>query len=83
MSSALAIDGVLGARLTGAGFGGCVLVLARTDTIGEAERSLVAAAYVTRFGVEPRFEVVTTTSRRTTPGATDYAAKVICGPAPA
>lgn len=81
VNSALAIDGVLGARLTGAGFGGCVLVLARSGTFGETERTRVAAAFEQRFGVEPRFEVVTTTSRDSMASAGDYAAGVISRPA--
>ena len=37
---ASATPGVLGARLTGGGFGGCVVVLARTDAFGCVEQAL-------------------------------------------
>jgi galactokinase len=46
-------DAVLGARLTGAGFGGCVAVILRAGTevaFGKA----VTAAYVARYKIEPR-----------------------------
>ena len=34
------VDGVAGARLTGAGFGGCVIALLRDDSISLAEKSI-------------------------------------------
>ncbi|MCP3903630.1 MAG: galactokinase [Planctomycetes bacterium] len=36
----LAVDGVLGARLTGAGFGGCVIALAARDGVPEIRRRI-------------------------------------------
>ncbi|MDZ7393145.1 MAG: galactokinase [candidate division KSB1 bacterium] len=52
VESALAVDGTLGARLTGAGFGGCTVNLVRTDAV-EAFRERVCSDYVRRFGREP------------------------------
>jgi galactokinase len=50
-------DGVFGARLTGAGFGGCAIALVRPGVAGEVAGE-VAGRYRRRFGVEPRFEVL-------------------------
>jgi galactokinase len=46
---AQALPGVLGARLTGAGFGGCTVNLVRADTL-EAFREAVMARYCTETG---------------------------------
>ncbi|MEZ5967435.1 MAG: galactokinase [Planctomycetota bacterium] len=55
--AACACPGVFGARLTGAGFGGCAIALVvpgRTEDVAEA----VAARYESRFAVTPGFEVL-------------------------
>lgn len=49
--------GVFGARLTGAGFGGCAIALIEPGTARGVEAP-VAAAFTARFGVEPRFMVL-------------------------
>jgi galactokinase len=54
VDSALAIDGVLGARMTGGGFGGCTVNLLRADA--EARfRERISAAYEREFHVAPAF----------------------------
>ncbi len=56
VGAALEHEGVLGARLTGAGFGGCtVIVVRREASDGLAER--VSASFRRRFGREPRVEL--------------------------
>ncbi|HXG42244.1 MAG TPA: galactokinase [Dehalococcoidia bacterium] len=50
---AAAVPGVLGVRLTGAGFGGCVLVLARREALAGLE-GRVLAPYRERTGLVPR-----------------------------
>ncbi|MEZ5989354.1 MAG: hypothetical protein R3F30_09570 [Planctomycetota bacterium] len=45
-----AIPGVHGARLTGAGFGGCVVALGERGAVGEAEAAALLGAYRARFG---------------------------------
>lgn len=45
-------NGVVGARMTGGGFGGCTVNLVRPDAVGEFKRT-VAAAYERRFGLTP------------------------------
>jgi len=52
VDTALSLDGVYGARMTGGGFGGCTVNLLRA----EAEprfRAVVGKAYRERFGVVP------------------------------
>ncbi len=34
------VDGVIGARLTGAGFGGCVIALLRDEAVGDAKKAI-------------------------------------------
>jgi galactokinase len=46
------IEGVYGARMTGAGFGGCTVNLVRAEAVEEFERR-VAAAYESRTGRRP------------------------------
>lgn len=52
VDSAGKLDGVAGARLTGAGWGGCVVVLAAAEAVDQVEQAL-AAAYQERFGRRP------------------------------
>ena len=53
VDAALAIDGVLGSRMTGGGFGGCTVTMLRADAESRF-RDEIAAAYRAQFGVEPR-----------------------------
>ncbi len=47
-------DGVKGARLTGAGMGGCCIILLEKKTMGRFEEQL-ASLYKNRFGFPPEF----------------------------
>jgi len=47
------VEGVLGSRLTGAGFGGCTVSLVRPDAV-EALRDAVLSRYQAETGLEPR-----------------------------
>jgi galactokinase len=51
-----AIPGVYGARMTGAGFGGCAIALVRNDSV-EAARTAVLAEYPHRTKREPKVYV--------------------------
>jgi len=51
-----AVPGVMGARLTGAGFGGCTVSLVRTDAITEFCES-VSQSYADSFGHTPKIFV--------------------------
>jgi galactokinase len=54
---ATGVPGVIGARLTGAGFGGCTINLVRRDAV-PALREAVLRDYPSRTGLVPRvFEV--------------------------
>ena len=44
--------GVIGARMTGGGFGGCVVLLARADAVGRVLDQL-ASGYAKQFGTKP------------------------------
>jgi galactokinase len=55
--AARGVDGVFGARLTGAGFGGCAIALVRPGA-AEAVQKVVGAAFRQRFGVDPGFDVL-------------------------
>ncbi len=50
---ATGVAGVVGARMTGAGFGGCTVNLVRPDAV-DALRSAVEADYPARTGLNPR-----------------------------
>ncbi|WP_432813789.1 galactokinase [Staphylococcus canis] len=52
--SAQAVEGVLGARMTGAGFAGCAIALVHQDKIQELERQ-VTEQYVKTVGYAPSF----------------------------
>ncbi|HIC88386.1 MAG TPA: hypothetical protein EYP04_03160 [Anaerolineae bacterium] len=52
------VEGVVGARLVGAGLGGCVAVLVRRDQIGELVRTVEDRYYQSR-GLVPAIEVCT------------------------
>ena len=51
VEEATSVEGVLGARMTGAGFGGCIVCLARPDAIATLE-SRLAVRYRRQFGRE-------------------------------
>lgn len=53
VDTALDMEGVYGARMTGGGFGGCTVNLIRPDAAGRF-RDAIAAAYSERFGLHPR-----------------------------
>lgn len=56
VASALEIDGCLGARMTGAGFGGCAVALVRADA-AERFTTEVASRFHGRSGMTPRIYV--------------------------
>ncbi len=56
-STAVGLDGVFGARLTGAGFGGCAFVVLDPSRVIEVA-AVVRARYEERFGLEPGHAVV-------------------------
>ena len=53
VDTAVGIDGVLGARMTGGGFGGCTVNLLRRGA-GERFRCEISKAYEERFGLIPQ-----------------------------
>jgi galactokinase len=53
VDTAVGVEGVLGARMTGGGFGGCTVNLLRGGT-GERFRNAIVSAYEGRFGVVPQ-----------------------------
>lgn len=57
IEAALATDGVLGARMTGAGFGGCVVCLATREAVPALQRQLTER-YAARFGRAPALYTV-------------------------
>lgn len=48
------IEGVLGARMMGGGFGGCTINLVKSSAVPTFEQE-IAAAYVEKFGIDPDF----------------------------
>ncbi len=56
VASALAVDGTVGARLTGAGFGGCTVNIVRLEAV-ELFREQVGGDFRRRFGYDPGFLV--------------------------
>ncbi|HEX3462992.1 MAG TPA: galactokinase [Candidatus Elarobacter sp.] len=57
VDAARAADGVYGARMTGGGFGGSIVVLARRDAVGSLTTAL-ESAYAARYGRTPAVEEV-------------------------
>lgn len=56
VETARSTPGVLGSRLTGAGFGGCTVTLVREDALPEME-SRLRSRFAERFGYEPEVMV--------------------------
>jgi len=54
VASAWEQDGVLGARMIGAGFGGCAICIAEKDKVGEIEQR-VGETYAEKIGYEAEF----------------------------
>jgi galactokinase len=52
VEAALKTPGVYGARMTGGGFGGCIVALMQPEAV-ETFRSVISAAYKNRFQLEP------------------------------
>ena len=57
VEEAISVEGVLGARMTGAGFGGCIVCLARPGATAPLE-SRLATRYRRQFGKEPTVYVI-------------------------
>jgi galactokinase len=72
---AMGIDGVVGSRMTGGGFGGCTVTLLRADAV-DRFREEIAVAYEERFRVTPRFYEC-----RPSEGAREYSAPEAVPPA--
>jgi len=53
VDAAIGMEGVLGARMTGGGFGGCTVNILRRGTAGRF-RQAIAHAYQERFGILPQ-----------------------------
>jgi len=53
VDTALEVEGVLGSRMTGGGFGGCTVTMLRPDAIGRFG-SAITSAYEKRFDLAPR-----------------------------
>ena len=53
VDAALSVEGVLGSRMTGGGFGGCTVSMMRSEA-APAFRQAIARVYESRFGVAPR-----------------------------
>lgn len=56
VDSALSLDGVLGSRMTGAGFGGCTVSLVRDDSVDEFIEK-VGAEYLEKIGYAASFYI--------------------------
>jgi galactokinase len=54
VDTAIALDGIYGARMTGGGFGGCTVNLLAPDAVASF-RSKITDAYEKRFSLEPLF----------------------------
>jgi galactokinase len=52
VGAALGIEGVIGSRMTGGGFGGCTVTMVSAGAVPRFRES-IAAAYAERFGVKP------------------------------
>jgi galactokinase len=53
VDTALAIDGVLGSRMTGGGFGGCTVTMLRPDAVARFSQEMVRA-YQRQFHATPQ-----------------------------
>lgn len=56
MEAAVSVDGCIGSRMTGAGFGGCTVSLVQEDAV-ERFQSEVAEQYTAKTGLTPTFYV--------------------------
>lgn len=56
VETAQSVDGVLGSRMTGAGFGGCAIALVHSDAVKRLEKK-VSEKYETSIGYAPSFYV--------------------------
>ena len=54
--TAWTLDGVLGARMTGAGFGGCAIAIVEKEKVNTVKQAIYQA-YTDRIGYEPTFYV--------------------------
>jgi galactokinase len=50
------IDGVIGSRMTGGGFGGCTVSLVKDEAIDRFIKE-VGAAYEAKIGIKPEFYI--------------------------